>query len=269
MSYRNVIAGSAVSLVAAVATFVPHVAAAEGKDKKSGTEVVQAVVSVKSEQGAVTTVAQGKGDAKSVASTCGEGSVGVATADGYVTCQSVSPAKDTAPATTTQSQGVSSLVATYYLNIPATSCTTFGAVPVEQCGGGGTVRTDGDANFPCTLPSRPVRDTYICALELPSGAAIQEIIAFGMDFDAAGYFEAAVWNTDNGTFGPTYFSSFGGTWQSSGVAFNGGPTSFPIFSASSTPHTVLPNARYTIGFATKAPSSGSIIMHGFRVRYAL
>lgn len=267
MSYRNVIAGSAVSLVAAVATFAPHLAAAESK--KSGTEVVQTAVSVKNEQGAVTTVAQGKGDAKSVASTCGENAVSVATADGYVTCQSVTPGEDVPPFPPPERLGISSLVATHYLNIPATSCATFGAVPTENCSGGGTLRTDGDGNFPCTLPSRPVRDTYICALELPSGAAIEEIIAYGMDFDPTGYFEAAVWNTDNGTFGPSYFSSFGGTWQSSGVAFNGGPTSFPIFSASQAPHTVLPNARYTIGFATKAPSSNSIIMHGFRVRYSL
>ena len=103
----------------------------------------------------------------------------------------------------------------------------------------------------------------MCDVGLPSGAVITEVVAYGMDSDAAGYFEAAIWRTGNTTFGPTFLSSsFGGTWQSSGVAFTGGTTSFPIFQTTDTPHTVVSDSRYTIGTALKGSGVGSF---GFRI----
>jgi hypothetical protein len=258
-------------LAAAIAVPVLGMAAAESRDVTSGAKVVQRAVIMQDQAGTVTTVTEGLDDAKDAIETCGGNAVVARSADGYITCQTVKPVQEEAGALEADaglSENVSLLAATYEINIPAISCAPFGAQPFETCFGGGTVRTDGDEKFPCAINGFSERDTYICPLVLPAGAAIQEIIAFGMDFDPVGYFEAAVWRTANTTFAPTYFSSFGGKWRSSGKGFDGGPTSFSIFKATTPPHSILPNSRYTIGFATKAPS-GAIIMHGFRVRYAL
>ncbi|WP_141323107.1 hypothetical protein [Myxococcus sp. AB025B] len=201
---------------------------------------------------------------ESVARTCGADAIGSVTPDGSIRCQSK-------PATLAQTGPRELLAGTYYVSIPAIACTpqgTAAAATTGQCSGGGTLRTDGDNLFPCTVNANATRNTFVCGLDLPNGAQIQEVIAYGLDYSTAGYFEAAIWSTGDTTFAPTYFSSFGGTWQSSGVAFNGGFTSFPIFSASQPAHTVTVGNRYTIGFGTRDPNA-SVNFYGFRARYFL
>lgn len=160
---------------------------------------------------------------------------------------------------------------TFYRSIPAIACTPQGnAIPGDSagCSGGNTIRTDGDANFPCIVRSRTTRDTWICHLDLPSGAVIEEILAFGADNSAMGYMEAAVWHTGDTTFAPTYFSNFGGTWQSSGLAATPGPFTFPILTFGATTHTVLTGSRYTIGLGLKDANT-TVSAYGFRVRYSI
>lgn len=262
MSYWNGLIRGAVSWVTAVTVFAPRLGSAEGQ------ESTRAAISVRDSAGTVTTLARDQEDATAVSRTCGENRVGVVDAAGRVTCQSTIPGREER-SLSQASTASASLVATYYINIPATTCIPYGATPGPFCLGGGTVRTDGDSSYPCAIASRPTLDTYMCPVILPSGASIQEITAYGSDSDAQGYFEAAVWHTKNTTFTATYFSSFGGTWRSSGVAFSGGTTNFSLFDASQPAHTVLPDARYTIGFGLKSSIYNSVMVHGFRVRYAL
>jgi len=159
---------------------------------------------------------------------------------------------------------------TFFINIPAITCR--GTVPpvgqVDTCSGGGTVRTDGDQSWPCVVNAQPVRDTYICPLVLPDNALIEEVRAYGYDAANAGYFEAAIYNTDNSTFGPTYFSNFGGNWQTSTLAYDGGNVDMPIFTLGTPPHQVNPNARYTIAYGLRT-SNGAVFAYGFRVRYTI
>ena len=163
---------------------------------------------------------------------------------------------------------------TFTFSIPALSCVAQGSDfsgDVNNCGGGGTVRTNGDTSFPCAVraPTFGVRTTYVCELELPSGAQIDEITAHGYDFTSNGYMEAAVWRTQNTTFGPNYFSpSFAGNWQNSGVAAGPGTFSFPIYLGTDAPHTVQGNFRYTIGFGLEY-TSGSLFAYGFQVTYTI
>jgi hypothetical protein len=116
--------------------------------------------------------------------------------------------------------------------------------------------------------SRTTRDTWICPLDLPSGAVIEEILAYGSDSSAMGYMEAAVWRTGDTTFAPTYFSNFGGTWQSSGLAATPGPFTFPLLTFGATSHTVLVGSRYTIGLGLKDANT-TVSAYGFRVRYSI
>ncbi len=148
------------------------------------------------------------------------------------------------------------------------ACEPDGTAPGPgDCSGGGTVRTGGGNVFPCIVNGRAATlDTYVCRLDLPSGALIEEIQAYGYDSSNASYFEAATWATANDTFGPTYYSNFAGTWQNSGLAAAPGTTSFPIFTLGTTPHAVLSTSRYVIGFATYGTS---IMAYGFRVRYTM
>lgn len=181
--------------------------------------------------------------------------------------------KPQAPQTTTPARtGNQELLAgTYSVSIPAITCVHQGSAPPPApmtCGGGGTLRTDGDNTFPCAVNSNATLNTYVCGLNLPSGAQIQEAIAYGYDSSTVGYFEAAIWSTADATLAVSYFSSFGGTWQNSGVAFNSGYSSFPIFSASQPAHTVVAGNRYVIGFATRDPIQSNLVF-GFRVRYSL
>jgi hypothetical protein len=161
---------------------------------------------------------------------------------------------------------------TKYLSIAAITCAPQGAaLPGDSgsCSGGGTMRTDGDSGFPCSVRGRVTRDTYVCPLALPTGAVIEEILAYGYDFAPTGYVEAAVWRVADTSFAPNYISGFGGQWQSTGLAFNGGGTSFPIFTLAQPAHIVAQSYRYVIGFATKTtnPSTNPVEAYGFRVRY--
>ena len=92
-------------------------------------------------------------------------------------------------------------------------------------------------------------------------------MAVGQDNSTSGYFEAAIWRWAS-SFGPQYVSpTFGGTWQSSGVAGTlpaGG--SFPVYLASDPPHTVVSAAGYVIGFGLLGTS---VAAYGFRVNYTI
>jgi hypothetical protein len=153
-------------------------------------------------------------------------------------------------------------------SISAMACIGLGAPAGEasQCSGGFMLRTDGDQLSPCVLNARTTRDTYVCELDLPSGAQITNITAYGYDSVSNGYMEALVWRFLNNSFGASLFSNFGGTWQSSGVAFAGGDVNFPIFNAA-TPHTVQAGYRYVIGLGLKAPTGGNMWAYGFQVTY--
>ena len=141
-----------------------------------------------------------------------------------------------------------------------------GSVGFELCFGGGTVRTTGGQDFPCAVSSTGPRNTYLCNLDLPSGAQIQEITFYGFDFSDTGYLEAAVWRMFNSSFGPHYFSSFAGTWQNSGVADDSGTAIFPIFPASDPPHSVDGSYRYVIGFALEGDAF-RVSAYGSKVTY--
>jgi hypothetical protein len=161
---------------------------------------------------------------------------------------------------------------TFLKSIHAISCTAQRGAPSgdsNTCGGGGTVRTNGDSEFPCMVRATIPRSTYACHLDLPSGAQIEEVIFFGLDGEANGYIEAAVWRTNNNTFSPNYFSSFGGTWQNSGVAATPFAVGIPLFLDSSAPHTVDGNFRYVIGFATEGPAGSLLFAYGARVKYTI
>ncbi len=164
---------------------------------------------------------------------------------------------------------------TFTFSIPALSCVAqgseFSGDFSNSCGGGGTVRTNGDSSFPCAVrsPSLGQRTTYICELELPNGAQIDEVTAHGFDFSSDGYMEAAVWRTGNTTFAPNYISpTFGGNWQDSGLAASPGYSTFPIYLDTDAPHTVQGNSRYTIGFALEY-STGALFAYGFQVTYTI
>ena len=158
--------------------------------------------------------------------------------------------------------------ATRTKSISALTCIAQGGAfsgDTATCGGT-MVRTDGDGLFPCVVRPRPTRDTWLCELDLVPGSQITSITAYGTDSDATGYMEALVWRTANNGFIPDLFSNFGGTWQSSGLAFSGGAFSFPVFSAA-TPHTVQDGYRYVIGFGMKGANPNSVYAYGFQVGY--
>jgi hypothetical protein len=157
---------------------------------------------------------------------------------------------------------------TSYISIAAIDCEPEGAAPgPSTCSGGGTLRTNGTTVFPCTVTGQAATlNTYTCRLDLPSGALIEEILAYGYDFNATGYLEAATWAMGDTTFSPTYYSDFLGTWQSSGLAFSAGNASFPIFTFGTPPHAVVAGSHYVIGFAT---FGSNVMVYGFRVRYTM
>lgn len=131
------------------------------------------------------------------------------------------------------------------------------------------LRVAGDASFPCVTRARTTRDTWLCKLDLPPGAKINSITAYAYDTASDGYMEALVWRINaSALVGNDNFSNFGGTWQSSGTAFNSGQVSFPIFSAA-TPHTVDGNYQYVIGFGMISPSNATLYAEGFRVGYTV
>ena len=156
-----------------------------------------------------------------------------------------------------------------YLSISAIACMPQSpALPGDTglCTGGGTVRVDGDGTFPCAVRGRPSRDTYVCDLPLPSGAVLEEIVAYADDFSNTGYVEANVWYSAGGSFVPVYFAPGGGTWQSTGVANASGPTSFTLMTVDQPSHTLVPGGMYKLGFGIKAPNQ-TVSFYGFRVRY--
>jgi hypothetical protein len=158
----------------------------------------------------------------------------------------------------------------FFKSIHAITCTAQQGAPSgdeNSCGGGGTLRTDGDNSFPCQLRAAVARRTYVCHLDLPSGALIEEILAYGNDFDAPGYIEAAVWRTLNTTFGPQYISpTFLGTWQHSSLV-NPGFTQpvVTVYLDTDPAHVVDGNYRYDIGIALK----GAATFDGLRVKYTI
>jgi hypothetical protein len=136
-----------------------------------------------------------------------------------------------------------------------------------SCFGAGMLRTAGDTEFPCMVHARTSRDTYLCTLDLPADAQITSVTAHAYDVANDGYVEALLWRVDATTLvGHDLFTDFAGTWQSSGTAFSGGQTSFPLFSAA-TPHTVSGNHQYLIGFALRSPTGQALFAEGFRVTY--
>lgn len=161
---------------------------------------------------------------------------------------------------------------TFTMSITALTCTAQGghlSGDTSSCGGAGMQRVDGDQSFPCVVRARNVRDTWVCPLNLPVGAQISNITAYGYDQANDGYLEALVWRINTTTLvGTDNFSNFGGTWQSSGTAFASGQFSLPIFSAG-VPHTVAGNFQYVIGFGMKSPTNQTIYAEGFRVTYTV
>jgi hypothetical protein len=145
---------------------------------------------------------------------------------------------------------------TFTKSIHPITCMPQGGAPTGDgalCGGGGTLRTDGNTDFPCQLRGTATRSTYVCQIDLPSGAQIVEVRVLGVDPSATGYVEASVWRTANTTFAPTYISpSFAGTWQNSGVAFAGGAFNFPAYLSTDAPHTVIGTSRYVVGLGVFA-----------------
>jgi hypothetical protein len=161
---------------------------------------------------------------------------------------------------------------TYYKSISAITCQAQGAPTgdTNSCSGGGMLRTDGDNNFPCIVRSRAgsVRDTFVCELDLPSGAILKEVRAYGSDNAADGYMEAAVWRTAVGTFGPSPVGP-NLAWFSTGVAAAPGLTSFTIFATTDPPHTIDGTYRYQIGFALKSGGTATVYALGFRAQYTI
>jgi hypothetical protein len=214
-----------------------------------------------------------------MSATCGAGSNAVINAEGAILCLRDPAASEVglglpAPSdvSSLQVEPPSVMSGTYYMTIPAITCTAAfaGGGLRENCSGGNTLRTDGDATFPCTLHSSPQRETYVCHLPLPSGAVIEEILAYGLDWSPSAYMEAALWRTADNTFGPEYVPPYGGGWRNSGIPFQSGIFNFAVF-PNVQPHTVAVGYRYTIGFALKdAPNSyGNVMAYGFRVRYSI
>jgi hypothetical protein len=158
------------------------------------------------------------------------------------------------------------------MTISALTCIAQGGAfsgDTATCAGGGMTRTDGDQSFPCVTRARTTRDTWLCEMKLPVGALINSITAYAYDTAADGYMEALAWRVDaSQVVGVDLYSNFGGTWQSSGAAFNAGAKSFPIFSAAS-PHTVSGGYHYYIGFGMKSPTNLTIYALGFKVAYTI
>jgi hypothetical protein len=155
--------------------------------------------------------------------------------------------------------------------IPAISCTAQGSSPSGDsafCGGGGTNRTEGSNEFPCGIGASATLATYVCPVLLPDGAQIDEVRLVGRDGDAGGYFEGAIWRSALTSFAPQYFSpSFGGNWQSSGIAFSGGNANVLLYSSSDAPHTVDPNHRYQVGIGVRG--TGSLRVYALRLTYTV
>jgi hypothetical protein len=135
----------------------------------------------------------------------------------------------------------------------------------STCSGGGVTRADGSNSFPCLMVPRSggALDTYMCEMKVPSGATVDEVLAYGYRSSSNGYFEASAFGFGTGTFAPTCWSSKACTWQSTS-ALPAGNTVMTLHTGTSV--TIDPNTRYVIGFGLKA-SSGTEFAYGFRVHY--
>lgn len=131
---------------------------------------------------------------------------------------------------------------------------TGSSISIVQCLLSGIERTEGTNNTPCSLhgDANRLRTTYLCDVDLPAGTLIEKVTAFGSDISAIGYFEAAIWRVQSSNAAITYISpSYGGVWQSSGLADAPGNVNFPIYSDLDAPHVMLEGNHYLIGFALK------------------
>jgi hypothetical protein len=141
----------------------------------------------------------------------------------------------------------------------------LGASTFSFCSGGGVVRTDGTANFPCTVNATTTLSTYLCSMNVPAPAQVFSVQAFGLKFGVgSGYVEASAFAFANNTFAPTCWSSNACAWQNTLSAPDGNFT----LTLHSGPRVIIdPNSRYVIGFATVAPTGGALLFYGFQVQY--
>jgi hypothetical protein len=175
-------------------------------------------------------------------------------ADGKVVCQA-----DGAPGT-------------FIMQVNAMTCTREnGTATIQVCENIVHVRTDGDNSYPCALvPTSAVRETFLCDLNVPDGALIEEIVVYCHDQSVGGYCEGAVWQTRWTSIGTVPISpSYGGTWQNSGPSGTPGEISFPIYASADPPYLVDTDVnRYLVGLGIKA-SGGTVRLYGFHVRYRI
>jgi hypothetical protein len=187
--------------------------------------------------------------------TCPEGStIQKIEADGRVVCQ-----PDGAPGT-------------FIVQVNAMTCAREnGTATIQVCENVEHVRTDGDHAYPCAVTSTSgIRETFLCDLNVPDGAQLEEIVVYCHDQSVGGYCEGAVWQTRWTSIGTVPISaSYGGVWQNSGPAGTPGEISFPIYASTDPPYTVDTDVnRYLVGLGIKAPA-GIVRMYGFHVRYRI
>ncbi|MFY1827315.1 hypothetical protein ACN47A_15445, partial [Myxococcus fulvus] len=145
----------------AIATLSTASAEERAKPVAPQTTTPAVVITEKAASHAAPTVSDAR--LESVARTCGADTIGSIEPDGAIRCQSK-------PASLARTAPQELLAGTYYVSIPAIACTAQGTAPSgdsSACSGGGTLRTDGDNLFPCSVRSNATRNTYVCGLELP------------------------------------------------------------------------------------------------------
>jgi hypothetical protein len=192
-----------------------------------------------------------------VSGTCAVGSaIRVIAADGTVTCQSAGGSGG----------------GTQVMTISAGQChnVTDGQTGLgSMCGGAGTVRTEGSSSFPCSLHASSTLETWECPVALPHGATINEVNITGRDTSPDGYFEGAIYRLGHLTFaGSSISSSYGMTWQTSGLAWSGGNTTVNIFSTTDSHVVDNLNYRYVIGLGTKRVT-GTLYVYSIVIEYTM
>jgi hypothetical protein len=218
-----------------------------------------------------------------VGGTCAPGSaIATISATGTVTCEADDNTTYTAGAGVSLSGTAFSLDTTYadgryvnqgvrYLHVSALTCIGQGGITsgdAASCSGGGMVRTNGSSTFPCIVRGRTTLDTYLCPVNLPTGASIEEVVLTGYDSSTDGYVEGIVYRSSSTSVGPSFIAPTGGNWQNSGTAAAPGTVSVTLFPSSATPHTVASGYQYVVGFGLLQPS-GTVWGYGFYIRYTL